>query len=689
MRILSIILFLSFSVTNINAQQLQSDTCSLDSLIHKLPEVMIKGQQPVVKVENGILSYNIPLLLKQMSANDAYEALTHIPGVSDIDGCIKFAGQAVTLIINGKPTTLTQEQLKERLKTMPATTLAKAEVMMAAPARYNVRGMAINIVTKDMMGTEQFSGQMTAAWQQSKYGAGIGRGNIIWQKGKLGLDAQYSYFNGDVYREAAHIAYQPQTSGPVAYNDKTWQRNRGISHDYRIGLDYAFQSNHRLNAAYTGLWYSGNALNHTSGTSISQQHTKEHTYMHNVDVSYSLPFSLQLNASYTNYQNPQTQDLNGSMMEEKRKLSTNSDQTIHKWFFSADQHHGLARNWALSYGAKTQFVNNKSFQATIDADGMQLPATSSSVDMNEKIYNIYASISKQFNKGINFDASVEAEKYHSSQWDEWHVYPSLNAMWKINNDHLLNLSFSSNTEFPSYWSTMNQIFYSSAYSEIWGNPSLKPSSIYSLHLMWQLKQKYCLVLFANFNPDYFVQLPYQPSDRMAVIMKETNFDYSNTFGIQTQAMFNVGTWLNGNVMLCGMYRHDKSSNFFDLPFDRSKFTIIASGTVSARLLNSRKMYLDIKPFFQSNAIQGLYDIKPLLRLDATLRWSSKNDKWTIKANGTNLLNTKFDTRSIYRNQDYRLKVAQNWVTVTIGVVYRFGNYKEKEVNKVDTSRMGH
>ena len=38
----------------------------------------------------------------------------------------------------------------------------------------------------------------------------------------------------------------------------------------------------------------------------------------------------------------------------------------------------------------------------------------------------------------------------------------------------LNLSFSSNSEFPSYWSTMSNVFYSSTYTEIHGNPDLKP-----------------------------------------------------------------------------------------------------------------------------------------------------------------------------------------------------------------------
>ena len=148
------------SVANVKAQtQTQNDSLTMENMMHNLPEIMVKGSRPIVKAERGMLSYNMPLLMKQLPADNAYEALTRIPGVSDADGGIKFSGNEVTLIINGQATTLTQEQLADRLKAMPAAQLAKAEVMLAAPARYHVRGMAINIVTKDYAGKNQLSGQ--------------------------------------------------------------------------------------------------------------------------------------------------------------------------------------------------------------------------------------------------------------------------------------------------------------------------------------------------------------------------------------------------------------------------------------------------------------------------------------------------------------------------------------------------
>ena len=684
------------SVANVKAQTLtQTDSLTMETMLHNLPEVMVKGSRPIVKAERGMLSYNMPLLLKQLPADNAYEALTRIPGISDATGSISFSGNEVTLIVNGQATTLTQEQLTERLKAMPAAQLAKAEVMLSAPARYHVRGMAINIVTKDYAGTNQLSGQIIGGMRQNKYANEFGNLYLSLQRGKFGLDAQYKYVNGNSYGESSRIANHPLGNNRVYYNDETGQKSFGITHNYRLGMNYAFSKNHRLDVAYTGHWDKRCSNSNTTGSSISGMHHDSHEYLHNVDVNYSLPFGLTLNGSYTYYRTPQQQALDGtmhtdeSMQETERNLTSGSEQTINKWMFTADQTHSLAHGWGLSYGVKGQFTSNKSYQTTIDKDGSVLPDGTSSVDLNERIWNIYAGFSKQINKAISLEASVAAEQYHSPIWDKWRVYPTLNALWNVNDNHLLNLSFSSNSEFPSYWSTMSNVFYSSTYSEIHGNPDLKPFSYYNVNLMWQIKRRYTLMAFASLKPDYFVQLPYQTTERMAVIMKETNFDYSNSYGLQASVIFNAGKWLNGNVFAVGTYKHDKSSNFFDLPFNRKKLSVILGGTASIKLCQTQDLRLILNPFYQTKAIQGVYDISPVFRMNAKLQWSSHDGKWGLRLNGSNIFNNLYDTRSVQGNQDYRMKINYNWASVTFAVIYKFGGYKEKNVKAVDTSRMGH
>lgn len=688
--IAAILCFTSFTAFAQSATETnQTDSLDIFSVYENLPEVMVVGERPIVKLEEGKLSYNMSVMLERIPADNAFEALKNIPGVNVKDESVDFAGQPLTLIIDGKASTMSHEQVVERLKMMPAGQVEKVEFMLSAPARYHVRGASLNIVTKRHKGNKHISGQLQGGYIQSRHASGEAKGNVLYSNGKWTIDANYSYTNINAYAEAEHEANHPLNNETVAYYDLATNRNKGGSHQYRAGFDYQFAENHTLSLAYTGSRTSYQSNNNTTGNSIAKQSSDGRNYLHNVDFYYSFPFGLQLTAAYTHYEAPKDQILDGTLYETEKNLTASSRQKINKWMVAADQMHSLANGWGLSYGAKAQFTNNNSFQTTQTAEEEVLPEATSSVDIDERIVNAYFGFNKQIGKGISIDVSVAAENFHTPQWNEWRIYPTIDAIWNVNEHHLLNLSFSSNAEYPSYWSTMNSIHYSSAYSEIWGNPALKPTSNYNLSLMWQLNRRYTFVAFADFQPDFSAQLPYQPSDRLAVVMKEVNFNHRNTYGIQVSAQFSAGQWLNGNVFAVGQYTHDKCDDFFDLPFNRKKFSVIAGGMASFLLSPKTNIRLILNPFFQSNAIQGVYDIKSLFKLNASLRWASADDKWGIVLSGNNLTNSKFRLHSTQGNQDFSMNVCQDWITANLSVIFKFGNYKSKSIKQVDTSRMGY
>ncbi len=70
----------------LSADSLITKDARLDSLFQTIPEVMIMGERPVVKAESGKLVYNLPQLLSQSPADNAYEAVKQLPGVSELNG---------------------------------------------------------------------------------------------------------------------------------------------------------------------------------------------------------------------------------------------------------------------------------------------------------------------------------------------------------------------------------------------------------------------------------------------------------------------------------------------------------------------------------------------------------------------------------------------------------------------------
>ena len=142
----------------------------LDSLYRSLPEVMVVGERPVVKAMQGKLVYDLPRLIQNFAVDNAYDAIKELPGVSEMNDNLTLGGKSVTVVLDGKVTTMTQEQLNTLLKSIPAGRIEKAEVMYSAPARYQVRGAMINICLKQGdSGKSTLQGEFFSDYRQKHY----------------------------------------------------------------------------------------------------------------------------------------------------------------------------------------------------------------------------------------------------------------------------------------------------------------------------------------------------------------------------------------------------------------------------------------------------------------------------------------------------------------------------------------
>lgn len=103
------------------AAQAQNDVnyTYMDSLFQQLPEVLVKGERPVVKAERGKLVYDLPRMVERLPVNNAYEAVKELPGIVEQDGNLTLGGRSITLVVNGKVSTLDKDDLKSVLQNTP------------------------------------------------------------------------------------------------------------------------------------------------------------------------------------------------------------------------------------------------------------------------------------------------------------------------------------------------------------------------------------------------------------------------------------------------------------------------------------------------------------------------------------------------------------------------------------------
>lgn len=109
--------------------------------------------------------------------------MKELPGVIEMNGGLQLAGQGVTVILDGKVTTLSTEQLYSLLRSIPASRIEKAEVMYNAPARYQVRGALINITLKQSAGgPDSWQGELYAKYRQKHNEGFEERASLLFSK---------------------------------------------------------------------------------------------------------------------------------------------------------------------------------------------------------------------------------------------------------------------------------------------------------------------------------------------------------------------------------------------------------------------------------------------------------------------------------------------------------------------------
>ncbi|NDV82621.1 outer membrane beta-barrel protein [Bacteroides sp. 51] len=691
MKRIYILFLISLSlILPVSAQIQVNDTMFLflDSLFMELPEVMIKGERPIVKAEDGKLVYDLPRLVEKMPVDNAYDAIRELPGVID-NGGLQLAGSSVNLVINGKVSTLSEDQLIELLKTIPVGNIEKAEVMYSAPARYQVRGPMINLVLKSG-GAEKptLQGELYTGWQQYYYERLTERASLLYSSSKFSADLLYSYNHGRGYdridKEALHTVNG--TVYPMNLSDIT--RSRSNNHNVRLGMDYRFTKDNLLSFVYTTQIRNRNSRGVTTGTQDSKTKNKGDNQLHNIKMDYRASFGLSAGAEMTYYDSPGNQELHSILNDEEIDARYENEQRINKWRFYLTQEHTLKNNWGLNYGINYTTAVDNSFQNYYDFETGELqPDKSMTARRKEYTWNGFVGFTKSFGEKVSLDASLAAELYHTEVWDEWMFYPTLNLNYTPKPGHILQLSFTSDKDYPAFWSMQNSVSYMSAYTLHYGNPLLKPATEYSANLTYILKGKYVFVAHYDHDKDYSVQTLYQRPDELVEVYKEFNSDFRQRFGIQAVIPLKMGNWLSSRFLFWGYHTREKDSDFWDISYDRRSTSFIATMSNTITLSTKPNISLNVSGFYQNGTIQGIYDLPRSGYVDASLRWSFANEKATLTLKGNDLFETAAINPKIrFQSQNLTNKFLAPTRGIELSFSYKFGNYKEKKREDVDTSR---
>ncbi|MEO6404556.1 MAG: TonB-dependent receptor, partial [Ferruginibacter sp.] len=173
-----------------------------------LAEVVLVSKRPFIerKIDKTIIN---PDAMISNTGSTAMEVLEKSPGVTvDKDGNISLKGKAgVIVMLDGKPTYMSSQDLVNFLRSMPSSNIDQIELMTNPSAKYDASGNSgiINIKTKKQK-QKGFNGSLSTSYGQGFYPKTNNSLNLNYRVGKINLfstlSANYrkNYQNLDIKR---------------------------------------------------------------------------------------------------------------------------------------------------------------------------------------------------------------------------------------------------------------------------------------------------------------------------------------------------------------------------------------------------------------------------------------------------------------------------------------------------------
>lgn len=678
-----------------------------DSITVDLPEVFVKAERPLVKVSEGKLQYDIPNLVKDKPVDNAFDVIGELPGIQKEGDKVSIIGTPSTsILINGRKSSMTAEQLAGLLKSTSSSKVKQIDVMYSTPPRFGVKGASINVVIEnDKSLKDVLKGEISLTGKQGYFFSPSGQANLSYIGKNYSADISYSAAYNHRRQEEEMTARPTVNDRPYDIRQDDWYNNVSLSHNIRGAFDFDLKNKDRLSLSYTGRFYDPDKVSRrgalTEFVDIQQVETELElsgaSNLHNARMDYIGHKGFSAGMDYTFYKNDDKQHLvNDFEKEEEQTISTLSSQQVQRANLYMNDSRKLKKEWMLDYGLDASFSDTRN-ESGQSINGGKAPEGIFRLKQKDYSMGAFAGFTKQFGKKVSLNASLSLQYYKASVdsagkkktlWNRVSLFPQLNFTYKVAPSGMLMFSFSSDKTYPSYWMTTPNTYYMNVYSSIIGNPDLKPQLSYSMQLNYILKSKYVFGLFTNIQPDKIQQMTYQRHDELRAVFQTVNMDIYNMYGAVAVIPFRPFDFMSSRLTLMGCAIHNKGT-LYDVSFDRKKLFGRAELNNTFYLTKDRNLSLELRGYCISPVIQGLYDVDLIYNVSAGLTWTFAKKKMRLTVRGNDLFEGGNPVTHVdEQGQKSRMKLWQDSRNVTLTLRYSFGGYKEKKAKEVDTSRLG-
>ena len=462
---------------------------------NQLETVEVVAYKPLVKADVDKIAYSVeddP----EANTNTVIEMLKKVPMVT-VDGQdnIRVNGNSsFKIYVNGKPNNMMTKNPKEVLKSMPASSIKKIEVITNPGPKYDAEGVGgiLNIVTEGK-GPEGYNATFSGRANNSSYGGGL---YATVKQGKLTMSVNYNASSnhspkGYTYSDRSQIGTDGTVTSSTVADGYTkghslWQGG-DVEASYEIdtlrlitgsfSLSKFSSKRDALNTAFSTVPATGQRLYGYR----SPSHSKENWDDYSASLDYQRSFSVKdrlLTLSYRLESSPSTSDSRylytdreaaddwQTFIDRMRDQRMDGDENTMEHTFQIDYTTPFAKHHTWEAGVKYILRRNKSDNdrynlGTGDKDETYDSDNSSHYRHHNDILAAYTGYGLTLDKwsarlGLRYEHTLQKVEYLLGRGTNFHknfddLVPSARLGYKFSDATNLSLGYKMRINRPGIW----------------------------------------------------------------------------------------------------------------------------------------------------------------------------------------------------------------------------------------------
>ena len=666
-----------------------------------LSSVTVTASKPYIEIEADKLVLNIASSPVAAGSN-GYDVLAAAPGITEDNNALQFRGKPVTVLINGRPSHLSGEALKQMLSGMPANSIEKIELISNPSARYDAQGGAvvnIRLAKNKNYGT---NGTLTAGAGTGRYGRYNGGISLNNRYKNRNLYGSYNYNHSTVYQENRTDRILPSAT---IQEDEYGLRYRD-NHSYQLGLDYDINKKNFLGILIKGYVNdqrrrveNGTFYDHTNlADSSSAVFTKGNARYASpsVNVFYRSVLNnkgkeISVNADYFSYKKSWNShfttryyDEEGVEYTDPYLLKDHSPSDIDVWAFSADYIHpskigkwetGIkstlsttdnntewhfrdGANWKTDFGKTNHFI----YKETIHAGYLQYSK------MWKQKYQLQAGLRAEYTVAEGNSVSQQLVNRNSY----WNLFPTVSFLYMQSASKQWMAAYRKSINRYGFDFVNPAILYQSQYSYLQGNPYLRPQLDHSVELMFIYKYQWIAAL--NYMHSRQALAPVYRSDGNLLISSYDNLGQYNIATLTLTLNKTIGKiWTT--VTTLGEFYIDIQTKGQEN--STRAFSTYLNTKNTIRL--PKKFTFEVSAMYRSAFASGIFKVNDFFYVNSGVSKSLWNGKASLALNVSDIFNTRRFENTVQNYQQVQGTFINKPETRFVNLVFtlHFGNKNVK------------